>query len=285
MAATIDVQINFEGKSPIVTGDRRLTLLNLAQLISALNHGSRYKQGNSFVQVQSSVVAASATATCAAVQSGDTVTVNGTALTAAQRRASGTVTCATALAASTVTINGQVFTATAGAVVLGEATFSIDTSDTATATSLAAQVNAFAGVKIAGLVAAKSAAGVVTLYAVTQGTAGNALTLASSDGTTLAVSGAVLANGAALTNNTFDFAGSNTTTAAALVAAITTSTTAAVQVVKAAAAAAVVTVTSKVGGLAGNTITFVSSNGSRLAVTGSGFLASGSAGAATRWTF
>jgi hypothetical protein len=283
----IDVQLKFSGgiPQPVVTGDRRLTLLNLAKLIWSLNHGSAYKGGAGYLQVQTSVVAASATATCAAVQANDTVTIAGTALTATQRRATGTITCSTALAGQTITVNGVEFTGTAGAVTLGEATFSIDTGNTETATSIAAQINGYASPLISGIVAAKSSSAVVTLYAVTQGTAGNAITLASSDGGTLAVSGAVLANGAALTNNTFDFAATNALTGDALAAAINASTTAAVKQVTATSdGAGIVTVTSKVGGIAGNGLTFVSSNGTRLAVTGSGYLADGSASAVTRWT-
>lgn len=282
----IDVQIKFSGgvKSPVYTGDQRLTLMNIAKLIYGLNHGSSRGQGSNYLQVQTSVVAASATCTVVAPAGAATVTIAGAALTATQKRATGTVTCVSALANDTVTINGTTFTGTAGAVTLGDATFSIDTGNTETATSLAAQVNGYGGPKVAGLVAARSATNVVTLYAVTQGTAGNSLTLASSDGATLAVSGATLANGAALTNNTFDYVGTDTTTAAALAAAINASTTTAIKQVTATSALGVVTITAKVGGVAGNAITLTSGSGVTLAVTGSGFLASGSASAVTRWT-
>lgn len=77
-------------------------------------------------------------------------------------------------------------------------------------------------------------------------------------------------------------AGDNTANAAALAAAInayenryTGSTTNAAAVV-AVAASAVVTITAKVDGAAGNSITLASSNGTRLAVTGSGTLTGGS---------
>ena len=280
----IDVQIKFSGgvKTPIVTGDRKLTLLNLGKLIYAIAHGSLYRQNTGYIQVQPTLVAASATATCASVVTGNTVTIAGTALTATQKRATGTVTCATALAAQTVTVNGVEFVAVAGAATLGTATFSIDTGNTETATSLAAQVNAYASPLLTGVVAAKSASAVVTFYAVTQGTAGNAITLTSSDAGTLLTSGAVLANGAALTNNTFDFAGTNATTAAALAYAINNSTTAAIKQVTASVADNVVTITAKVAGVAGNAITLTSVGGT-ITVTGSGVLADGSAGAVTRW--
>lgn len=283
----IDVQISFSSgvKSPIFTGDRRLSLMSIAKLLYGLNHGSEYRQGANYVQVQSSVVAASATATPALVVNADSVTIAGTAITATQRRATGTLTAATAIAGNTCVINGVTFTGADGAVVPGDATFSVDTGNTETATSLAAQINAYASPLLSGIAAAKSASAVVTVYAVNQGTSGNAITLVGTV-TTLAASGALLTGGAAIANNTFDFAGTNATTGAALAAAINASTTTAVKQVTAAADATtgVVTITSKVGGLAGNTLTLTSNNGGRLAVTGSGFLASGSAGATTRWT-
>lgn len=278
-------------KSPVVSGSdrgaRRLTFLNLAKLIwnSVSGRLNGLSGTESYLQVQQSVVCASATATPAAVQNADTVTIAGTALTATQRRASGTITFAASTAADTITLNGVVFTAVNGAVTPGEATFDVSGNDTADAASFVSQLAAYSDARINGIVASKSSAAVVTVYAVTQGTAGNAITLASSNGTRLAVSGATLANGAAIANNTFDFAGSNVTTGQALAAAINASTTAAVQqtVATASSSTGVVTVTSKMGGVAGNTIAFVSSNGTRLAVTGSGFLASGAQGAATRF--
>lgn len=289
----INVQISFPSsvRNPAaITGanPKRITLLGVAQLIYGMIHGSTANLGGSgsYIQTQSSLVAASATATPASVINADTLTIAGTALTATQRRATGTITCATAIAGNTVTINGAVFTGAAGAVTPGAQTFSIDTGNTACATSIAAQINASVDPRVAGVVGARSSAAVVTLYAINQGTTGNALTLASS-GATLAVSGALLTGGAAITNNTFDFAGSNITTGQAIAAAILASTTTAIQSVTATANATtgVVTVTAKVAGVAGNAVTFVSSNGVRLAVTGSGFLASGSAGAPTRYSF
>lgn len=286
MANFLSLQIKFDGPSPVVVGRKHLTVLQLIKVLKGLDAGALPRLTTQpFIQVQSSMVQASATATCAAVLNADTVSIGGQALTAAQKRATGTVTAATAIVGNTVTINGQVFTGVAGAAVPGQATFSIDTGNNQTAASIVAQVNAYGGAKVAGIVAARAASAVVTFYAVNEGTSGNSITLASSDVSTLAVSGAALANGAAATNNTFDFAGSNNTTAASLAAAITNSTTAAVKKASASATGAVVTVTAKAAGLGGNTITFTSSNGARLAVTGSGFLASGSEGAVTKWFF
>lgn len=286
----LDIQIKFSGgvKSPLVTGDRRLTLMNLAKLIYGLNHGSQLSQGANYLQVQPTIVAASATATPAAVASADTLSIAGQALTATQKRATGYVTCATAIAGNTFVLNGVTFTGAAGAVVLGEATFSIDTSDAATCTSIIAQVNAYVDPRLSGIVAARATVGNTarpTFYAITQGTGGNGITLVGT-ASTLVASAATLTGGAAIANNAFDWAGTNATTGAALAAAINASTTTAVKQVTATADATtgVVTVTSKVGGLAGNTLTFTSNDGTRLAVTGSGFLATGSAGVVTRWT-
>lgn len=284
----IDIQLKLPGgvKTPIVTGDKRVTAVNLAKLIrSGLVAGNAYGLAGSeaYLQVQPTLVAASATATCAAVQANDTVTIGATAITAAQKRATGTLTAASVAADDTCVINGVTFTAVDGAVELGEATFDCSGTDTDCATSLAAQVNGYASPLLSGVVAAKSAAAVATLYAVNQGTSGNAITLVGT-AVRLEASAATLENGEAIANNEFDMAGTNATTAAALAAAINASTTAEVQQVTAEADDDVVTVTSKVAGLAGNTIVWESSNGTRLAVTGSGFLASGSAGAVTRWS-
>lgn len=294
MAQTLlTLQLAFNGKSPIVAGDKRTTALNAAQLIYALAHGSRYREpgGSSpYLQYQTGVVQASGTVTPASVQSGDTVSIGGQALTAAQKRATGTVTPGTAgdvpVAGDTITVNGVVFTAVDGAVVLGEATFDVSGNTAAQCASIAAQVSGYASPLLTGRVAARASATVVTFYAVEQGTGGNAITLGTSDNTRLAKSGATLANGAALSNNTFDFAGSNATTGAALAAAIEASTTAAVKKVNASASAAgVVTVTAKEGGTAGNGIAFVSSDGTRLAVSGSGTLENGAADAPLKFTF
>lgn len=283
MASTIDVQINFNGKTPIVSGNKRLTLSNLARMLRGMDAGTQYGLGNSYVQVQSSLVAASATATCASVVNGNTVTIAGTALTATQRRATGTLTCATAIAGNTCVINGVTFTGVSGAAVPGEATFSVDTGDNETAASIVTQVNAYVSPLLDGIVVAKSAAAVVTLYAVNQGTSGNSISLAGT-AVTLAASAAFLAGGTAVANNTFDFAGSNSTTADALAYAINNSTTAAIQRVTATASSNVVTITAKVAGVAGNAITLTSVGGT-ITVTGGGTLGSGSAGEPTRWYF
>lgn len=286
----IGIQLRFSGgiPNPIISsaanaGTRRLTLLNIIKLMWGLVHGAALKSTTATVMVQDTLVQASATATPVSVVNANTISIAGTALTATQKRATGTLTAATAIAGNTCVINGVTFTGAAGAVTPGEATFSVDTGNTETATSLAGQVNAYVDPRLNGVVAAKSALAVVTLYAVSEGTAGNSITLVGTV-TTLAASAATLANGAAATNNAFDFAGTNATTGASLAAAINASTTAAVKRTTATVdAAGVVTIKAKVAGPAGNAITLTSVGGT-ITVTGSGFLASGTAGEPVQWS-
>lgn len=106
-------------------------------------------------------------------------------------KASGTVTCAAVNAADTVTINGVVLTAVNGAPAADQ--FDMSGSATAEATSLVAAINANA--TLAGLVLASNVAGVVTIEALNGGVSGNAISLASSNNTRLAVSAAALASG------------------------------------------------------------------------------------------
>lgn len=289
----ITVQIAFNGPSPIVTKtngtyDKRLTLINLGRLLRGVDHGSQYRPTKqSRVVVQDTTVQASATVTPAAVVAGDTLTIGGTALTATVQRANATLTAATAIAGTTFVLNGVTFTGVTGAAVPGTATFSVDTSNTACAASIAAQINAYGGSTIAGLFRAKSAAAVVTIFASTVGTYLNGTPLVGT-ATVLVASAATLTGGLAVTNNTFDPTGTNLDTGNAIANAIKTSTSAAMKAIFApsvVSSTGVVTVESKAPGVAGNAVTFVSSNGGRLAVTGSGFLAGGSAGAPFDWGF
>ena len=109
-------------------------------------------------------------------------------------RASGTVTVASPVANDTVTINGRVYTFVAAVTDPLSNQVLIGGSDTATAANLVAKVNYVEG---SGPLFAANALGVVTIKARAEGTGGNALTLASSNGTRLAVSGANLAGGTA----------------------------------------------------------------------------------------
>lgn len=95
-----------------------------------------------------------------------------------------------------ITINGTAFTAQTGAVTPGGATFQAATSNDATATSLAAQINAHATIGL--LVTAVAVAAVVTITAVASGEGGEAITLTYTDNDTnigATVSGATLTGG------------------------------------------------------------------------------------------
>jgi hypothetical protein len=113
-------------------------------------------------------------------------------------KASGTVTYSVAAPSNgeTVTVNGVVYThkTTPGAPYTDVA---LGASITAAATNLKNAINAYEGARFGGRqVVATSNAGVVTVTAVVEGTAGNAITLAET-GTNIAVSGATLAGGTA----------------------------------------------------------------------------------------
>lgn len=105
--------------------------------------------------------------------------------------ASGTVTVASIQADDTITISGVTLTGKASPA--GESQFDSDGSDTVVATAIAACINAHSS--LVGIVTASSSAAVVTISAAQKGLMGNAITLASSDNTRLAVSAARLANG------------------------------------------------------------------------------------------
>jgi hypothetical protein len=90
-----------------------------------------------------------------------------------------------------ITVGATVFTAQAGAVTPGGATFQAATSNDATATSLAAQINAHATAST--LVKASASSAVVTIAALSGGTAGNAIAIVYTNND--ANVGATLANG------------------------------------------------------------------------------------------
>jgi hypothetical protein len=192
-----------EGAPVLVAGDKLQTMINIERLIRGLKHGSHPRAIGGAAntgKTTPTIVPASATVTFTQanpVTVGQTVTIAGTAMTAQQTRARGTLTCVTAIAGNTIVVNGVTFTAVNGAVVLGEATFDIRTSDTATATSIAAQVNAYSSPLLTGLTCPFTAAGVVTIAANIEGTQGNAITLATTGGT-ITRSGAVLSGGAVI---------------------------------------------------------------------------------------
>ena len=108
--------------------------------------------------------------------------------------ASGTYTLTSVVATDAVAVNGVTFTAVASGATGNQ--FNVGVSDTATATNLAAAINASATALVSGYVTASSAATVVTVTAVQKGLAGNVYTITSADGTIVA-SGARLTGGAA----------------------------------------------------------------------------------------
>jgi hypothetical protein len=97
--------------------------------------------------------------------------------------------------ADTITVGGTTFTAQASPASPGSATFQAATSNSATATSLAAQINAHA--TAGALVKAKANGAIVTITARSGGTGGNSIALSYvSNGTVGAtVSGATLTGG------------------------------------------------------------------------------------------
>jgi hypothetical protein len=115
-------------------------------------------------------------------------------ITISDTHASGTIALSTAVAGNTVTLNGKLYTAVAGAPASNEE-FSIDTSDTAAATSLAAAINAREA-NGANAVTATSSTGTVTVRATADGVAGNAITL-TKVGDPITVSGSTLSGGTA----------------------------------------------------------------------------------------
>lgn len=88
-----------------------------------------------------------------------------------------------------ITVGGVTFVAQSGAATLGQATFQAATSNNATATSLAAQINAHADLD--GIVTATALGAVVTVSAVDRG--GNDIALSYSDEGTATVGATVVA--------------------------------------------------------------------------------------------
>ena len=110
-------------------------------------------------------------------------------------RAVGTITLSGVTAGQTVTVDGLVYTAVAGTAA-NSSEFSVAGDDTADAAALAAAINARENARDTQKVTATSAVAVVTVKAVADGTAGNAIPLVKS-GAGITLSGAVLAGGTA----------------------------------------------------------------------------------------
>lgn len=116
--------------------------------------------------------------------------------TIADLRASGTLTVVTAAAGNTATVNDVVFTYSANPTAITDVAFT-DGDDNANAAALASAINAYERRYQEGwpeaTVVASVAANVVTVTAVEEGSAGNAITLAGTGGVT--ASAATLENG------------------------------------------------------------------------------------------
>lgn len=112
------------------------------------------------------------------------------------KAATGTVTLtqASLTAGDVVWIGGIALTAVSGTATPASGTWSIDTSDTAAATSLALAINSYPAVR--DLVTATSASGVVTITSRVAGTVGNTISLLETDaGGGIARSGSALSGG------------------------------------------------------------------------------------------
>lgn len=232
---------------------------------------------------------ASCTATLVTPVTGNHVDINAKACTAAQLHARGLVTFSTVIATNAVAINGINFVGTAGAVVLGAATFSVDTSDTAAAASLAAQINGHPS--CIGVVGAVASGATVKIRATATGTAGNAIAFAKTGSPVTiqtaaagSLAGAFIEGGAAPSGDQWDYGDTDTQAATSLAACINRSTTALITgVAEATSALGVVTIKAATKGLSGNAIA-VAKTGAPITLAGvtSGLMTGGTS---TTFTF
>lgn len=285
--STTNVAITISGLygNPIVADDYHPSIQRLIDLLNKMKSGNlnaAATAGTVTMSTSGTAVFATGTVTFSGLATAaDTVTIAGTALTATKKNATGTVTAASAQDADTVTIAGVTFTAKTSPTAGNLLQFALGVSDTACAANLVAAVNAYPDAS--QVVTATSALGVVTFRAVSGGTAGNSIALASSDNTRFAVSGAALTGGAAAANNAWDPGNTATTAAAAFVAAVNASSTQAVSGnVVAANVAGVVTLTARLPGPGGNVT--LTKSGTNIAVSGA-TLTGGSLGTAVTYTF
>lgn len=114
-------------------------------------------------------------------------------LSTAGVQATGTFTTVSAVATDAITVNGVTFTAVASGATGNQ--FNIGANDAATATNIAAAINASATDLVSKHVTASAASNVVTITAVLPGHAGNAVTITSAVAT-------ITASGARLTGGT-----------------------------------------------------------------------------------
>lgn len=115
-------------------------------------------------------------------------------------QATGTCTFASIQANDTFTINGTTFTCVASGATGNQ--FNVGASDTQAAANAAAAVNASATAIVNQAVTASAASGVVTFTSIEYSFTGNWITLASSNNTRAAVSGARLTGGVKDTGTT-----------------------------------------------------------------------------------
>lgn len=249
----------------VITADGAATPASATVTFSAGATGSAVViNGASFSGTQ---LAARVRATLTTPVAGNLIVLNGVTFTAAQLNARATATLTTVAAGNTITIGATTFTAQDAAVNLGDATFCDATSDTATATSLAAQINGHAVAST--VVTASSAAGVVKIRALTAGTAGNAIIL-SRVGAPIALTatgggalaGAFLEGGLAQSVAGWDYGDSNTQGAVALAAVLNASTNSAISTYFTATSASnVVTIKAKTEGTAANSLAITKTGG------------------------
>jgi len=114
-------------------------------------------------------------------------------------RASGTVTFSGIAAGDTVTINGRVYTGSD--TPSGAQQFLTGTTDAASATSLAAKINADTSALVSGVVTASPSSAVTTITAVWPGAEGNGLTIAISAHGSVSGSGKLTSGAAGTTAN------------------------------------------------------------------------------------
>jgi hypothetical protein len=235
---------------------------------------------------------ATGTATIASVpNAGDTITVGGTTYTFGTA-ATGTVTVVSLPNANdTVTVGSTTYKFVTTLVSANDVLIAANTTNTAT--NLRAAIDASSGQCFASpcfgtgtganaSVTATSATNVVTLTAITPGTTGNTVALATVSGGRITVSGVTLSGGSgnfSTANLVLAAAGSTTNTASNLRAAINASSgqcstspcfgtgTTANASVTATRSGSVVTVTAITYGTAGNTIAFSTVSGGRITLS------------------
>lgn len=280
---TYSLNITADDGEQTVSSDATKTALQLRSFFHRAASGGN--RGDVTMKCRTSTVTATGTVTAAAVEAADTVSINGTALTATTHTARGTATCVSVAEDDALSVAGVTFTVKDTPDPEEPLEVETGSTDTEMAENFAAAINA--NETTSAVVKATNVAGVVHIKALAVGTGGNAIALTET-GTTITASGAgTLAGGAAVANNQFDFhAAWDDDTATALAAAINASTTALISKhVTAEASSAAVTVTAKIPGHAGNAVTIASSDGTRLAITASATRLTGGTETLTTHTF